>query len=160
MEELIKALSYLFQREGKDVLFEKELVLSVSMDLGWFSPDEAKQLINVGIELKLLSQEDNGFKPCFDYKTLSLPIDFIPSKKILQVESQEPLLLSIVRTIEKKTGLGRSKIMAEINKKQNLLDLEIEVAAILVAKKYDVDIFGFLREAEANIFSIIKKESG
>ena len=157
MEELREALSYLFQRKGKDVLSEKELILSVSMDLGWFSPDEAKQLVNVCLELRLLSRTENGFKPNFDYKALTIPIDFTPSKSILQLESQEPLLLSIVRTIDKTTGIGRNNLMAEINKKQNTLDVEIEVAAILVAKKYGVDISGFLREAEAEIFNRAEK---
>ena len=156
----MEALGYLFQRKGKDVLSENELVLSASMDLGWFSPQEAKQLIRVGLELNLLDREENDIKPCFDYKALSIPIDFRPTKNILQLESQEPLLLSIVRNINEKTGLGRSIIMAEINKKQSLLDLEIEVAAILVAKKYDVDISGFLREAEVDLFNKAEKERG
>ena len=30
--------------------------------------------------------------------------------------------------------------------------MDIEVAAILVAKRYDVDISGFLREVESEIF--------
>ena len=42
--------------------------------------------------------------------------------------------------------------MAEINKKQSGLDVEIEVAAILIAKNYGVDISGFLREAESELF--------
>jgi hypothetical protein len=152
MEELMEALGYLFRRKGKDVLSEKELVLSASMDLGWFSPDEAKQLIDVCLELKLVNKTEHGLKPNFDYKSLSIPIDFAPSKNILHLEAQEPLLFSIVRSIDEKTELGRSNIMAEINKKQNTLEVEIEVAAILIAKKYGVDISGFLREAETEIF--------
>lgn len=153
-------LAYLFQTKGKDTLSEKELILSASMDLGWFSPDEAKQLVDICLELKLLNKTEDGLKPNFDYRVITLPIDFKPSKKILQLESQEPLLLSIIRNIHEKTQLGRENIMAEINKKQNALDVEIEVAAILVAKKYDADISGFLREAEAEIFKRSEKESG
>lgn len=151
------SLAYLYQRKGKDVLSEKELILSISMDLGWFSPDEAKQLINVCLELRLLSRTDSGLKPSFDYKDFSLPIDFTPSKNILQVESQEPLLLSIVRSIHEKTKLEKKDIIAEINKKQDALDVEIEVAAILVTRRYEVDISGFLREAEQEIFKRAEK---
>ena len=157
MEELMESVAYLFQRKGKDVLSEKELILSVSMDLGWFSPDDAKQLIKVCLELKLLNRIENGLTPSFDYKSLPIPIDFNPSKNILRLESQEPLLLSIVRGIDAKTELGRNKIMAEVNKKQDALEVEIEVAAILVAKKYGVDISGFLREAELEIFKRAEK---
>jgi hypothetical protein len=160
MEELMETLGYLFQRSGKDVISEKDLVLSISMDLGWFSPDEAKQLIDVGIELKLLRREDHGLKPCFNYRALSIPIDFTPTKNILQLDSQEPLLLLIVRSIDEKTALGRNNIMSEINKKQNLLDVEIEVAAILVAKKYEIDISGFIKEAEVKLFAGTDGESG
>ena len=152
MEELRKSLAYLFQRKGKNVLSEKELTMSVSMDLGWFSPDEAKRLIDVSLELKLLSKGNEGLSPTFDYEALTIPIDFSPSRNILEVESQEPLLLAIVRNIQDKTNMDKSKVMAEINKKQNTLRVDIEVAAILIAKKYDVDISGFLREVESEIF--------
>ena len=157
MKELREALVYLFQRKGKDILTEKELILSASMDLGWFTPDEAKQLVDICLELKLLSREDTGLSPNFDFKNYSIPIDFTPSKNILQMEAQEPLLFSILRHIDSKTGLGRSNIMSEINKKQDALDVEIEVAAILVAKKYEIDISGFLREAESEIFRRAEK---
>ncbi len=160
MEELMDTLAHLFQRRGKDILSDNELILSASMDLGWFSPDEVKQLIDVCLELKLLNRTEQGLKPSFDYKALSIPIDFTPSKNILEVESQEPLLLSIVRSIDEKTGLGRNNIMAEINKKQVALDVEIEVAAILIAKNYEVEISGFLREAEAEIFKRAEKMGG
>lgn len=148
----MESVAFLFQRKGKEVLTEKELILSSSMDLGWFSPDEAKQLVDVCVELKLLKRTNNGLKTNFDYKGVSVPLDFKPTKNILQVESQEPLLLSIVRKIHEKTNIERNNIMAEINKKQNALEVEIEVAAILVATKYNVDISGFLREAESEIF--------
>lgn len=152
MEELRKSLAFLFQRKGKNVLSEKELTMSVSMDLGWFSPDEAKRLIDVGLELKLLSKGNEGLSPTFDYEALTIPIDFSPPRNILEVESQEPLLLAIVRNIQDKTNLDKNKVMAEVNKKQNALKVDIEVAAILVAKRYDVDISGFLREVESKIF--------
>ncbi|UCE74288.1 MAG: DUF2240 family protein [Methanomassiliicoccales archaeon] len=157
MEQLMQALGYLFQRKGTDVLSEKELILSASMDMGWFSPDEAKQLIEVGLELKLLYKTEGGLKPTFDYKSLEIPIDLTPKKNILQLESQEPLLLSIVRNIDEKTGLERNEIMAEINKKQDALNVEIEVAAILIAQKYELDISGFLREAESEIYKRAEK---
>ena len=151
MKELKEAIVYLFQRKGKDTLSERELILSASMDLGWFTPDEAKQLVDICLELKILSRVDSGLSPNFDIKNYSIPIDFSPSENILQMEAQEPLLFSILRHIDSKTELGRSTIMSEINRKQDALDVEIEVAAILVAKKYDIDISGFLREAESEI---------
>lgn len=157
MEELVKTIVFLFQRKGRDVLSEKELVLSASLDLGWFSPQEAKQFVEVCLKLKLLTREENGLKPSFDYKSHSIKIDFTPSKNILLLESQEPLLLAIVRNIEEKTQLARSAVMAEINKKQDGLDIEIEVAAILIAKKYGLDISGFLREAEVEIIKRAQK---
>jgi hypothetical protein len=152
VDELMEALSYLYQRKGTDVLSEKELVLSVSMDLGWFSPEEAKQLLDICLELKLIKKTKHGLSPAFDYLSMTVPIDLIPNKNILKVESQEPLLLSIIRNIENKTQKKRSSIMSEINKKQVGLNVEIEVAAIIVAKNNGVDISGFLREAEAEIY--------
>jgi len=153
LEELRRTLAFLFQRKGKKTLSEKELNMSVSMDLNWFSPDEAKRLIEVGLELKLLTKNEDGLSPTFDYEALTLPIDFSPTRNILEVESQEPLLMAIVRNIQDKTQMEKKEVMAEINKKQNALKLDIEVAAILVAARYNVDISGFLREVESEIFA-------
>ena len=71
MDELMEALSYLYQRKGTDVISEKELVLSVSMDLGWFSPNEAKELVKICSELKLLKKTENGLVPTFDYNSIT-----------------------------------------------------------------------------------------
>jgi hypothetical protein len=158
MDELMQALSYLYQRKGTDVISEKDLILSVSIDLGWFSPNEAKQLIKICNDLKLLKETEHGLVPTFDYNAITVPIDLVPSKNVLKLESQEPLLLSIVRKIEETTKLKRNMIMAEINKKQTSLNVEIEVAAIIIAKKYQIDVSGYLREAEANIFLRAQKE--
>jgi hypothetical protein len=157
MDGLREAISYLYQRKGTDILTEKEVILSVSMDLGWFSPDEARKLLDISLELKLLKKTEHGLKPTFDHNKFTVPIDLKPSKNILQLESQEPLLFSIVRSIEESTDQKRNIIMAEINKKQVALNVEIEVAAIIVAKKYDIDISGYLREAEMEIFSRAQK---
>jgi hypothetical protein len=157
MDELKEAVSFLYQRKGTDTISEKDLVLSVSMDLGWFSPEEAKQLLDICLELKLLKKTNRGLSPTFNYHDIAVPIDLIPNKNILKLESQEPLLLSIVRSIENKTQQKRSNIMAEVNKKQVSLNVEIEVAAIIVAKKYEIDVSGFLREAEAEIYKRAKR---
>ena len=101
-------------------------------------------------------KENNGFKPTFDYKDQTIPLDFAPSRNILTLESQEPLLLSIVRNIESATDLTRNTIMAKINKKKELLGVEIEVAAILIAQEHNVDVAGFLREAESEILKRAK----
>jgi hypothetical protein len=160
VDELMEALSYLYQRKGTDVISEKELVLSVSMDLGWFSPNEAKELVKICSELKLLKKTEHGLVPTFDYNSISVPIDLRPSKNILKLESQEPLLLSIVRRIESKSQKKRNMIMAEINKKQVALNVEIEVAAIIVAKYHGVDVSGYLREAESEIYERAQKGEG
>jgi hypothetical protein len=157
MDELVEALCYLYQRKGADVVSEKELILTVSMDLGWFSPDEAKQLLNICLELKLLKKTKHGLTPTFDYHKMTVPIDLKPNKNMLKLESQEPLLLSIVRNIESKTQKKRSTIMSEINKKQVNLNVEIEVAAIIIAKSNDIDVSGYLREAEAEIYKRAQK---
>jgi hypothetical protein len=157
VDELMEALSYLYQRKGTDVISEKELVLSVSMDLGWFSPNEAKELVRICNELKLLKRTEHGLVPTFDYNSITVPIDLKPSKNILKLESQEPRLLSIVRKIEAESGKKRNIIMAEINKKQVTLNVEIEVAAIIIAKNHGVDISGYLREAEMEIYERAQK---
>jgi hypothetical protein len=150
------ALGYIFRRKGKDELTGKEIVLSASMDLGWFSPKEAQKLLDVSKELRLLTETEEGFKPSFDYKGLDIPLEFKPTERVLKIETQEPLFIAIVRKAAEKSCKNRNDIIAQVNRKKEELSIDIEVAALLVAAQYDVSVTEFLDEAQNEIFNRVE----
>jgi len=146
MNQLKQTIAFLFRRKGKEVLSEKEFSLSLSMDTHWFSPKESSQLIEKALSSKLLIKTEKGLKPNFDYKKIEIPSDFKPSKDIL--EYTEDVFLSIVNGVSEKTGMDKKNIIAEINRRQDELNIEIEAVALLLARKYNLDISKFLDDVE------------
>lgn len=146
MEQLKQVVAYIFKGKGKEIMSEQEFVFSVSMDLHWFSPEDCKKLLSTCIQADILVKEPSGLRPNFDFKNFPLPIDFKPSRDIL--EYKRDLFLEILTVIEKNTKLERRAIIAEINKLQNGLNIEVEVAALLLAKKNNIDVLRYISDVE------------
>lgn len=146
MNQLKQTIAFLFRRKGKDVLSEKEFSLSLSMDMHWFSPKESSKLIEKALSSKLLIKTEKGLKPNFDYRSVETPAGFKPSKDIL--EYKDDMFLSILNEVSEKTGMDKKKIIAEINRCQDELNVEIESVALLLARKYNLDISKFLDDVE------------
>jgi len=49
-------IAFLFKRSGKNKLKESEIYLPLSLELDWFSANEARQFVNLAVELKLLTK--------------------------------------------------------------------------------------------------------
>jgi hypothetical protein len=62
MDELKKCLSHIFIY-GSKRLSEKDFIFFISMELRWFSPKDAKRLLDIALENELLSLEDGKVKP-------------------------------------------------------------------------------------------------
>jgi hypothetical protein len=140
MEELMTCLALVFKRKGKSVLAEKELVFSVSMDYRWFTPKEAQRLLEIGLKNGLLTRTDGLIKPTFDYKKVEIPINFRPSKRVLEEVREEPSLFSTILNRIAIAGIPRREAVAKINKIQEKLGVDVEVAALAYAKEAGVNI--------------------
>ena len=47
-------IAFLFKRSGKAKLSFSDLYLTLSMDLNWFTPDDAKSFLNLTLKQNLL----------------------------------------------------------------------------------------------------------
>ena len=134
MGELETCLALLFRRKGKNILTEKELVFSASMDYRWFTPKEAQRLLELGIKRGLLTKTDGLVKPNFDYKRIDIPASYRPSQNTLMDEPGDVSLFSrILDTISAASKWKKREIVARINKIQERLEVDIEVAALALA---------------------------
>jgi len=140
MGELETCLALLFKRKGKNVLSEKELVFSASMDFRWFTPKEAQSLLDLGIRKGLLERTDGLVKPTFDYKKVDIPVNYKPTKKVLMEDREDVSLFArILEAIWTTSGMTRRDAVARINKIQERLGVDVEVAALALAKEVGAD---------------------
>jgi hypothetical protein len=154
MSDLETCLAMLFKRKGKNVLSEKEFVFAASMDYRWFTPKEAQSLLDIGIKKRLLERTDGFVKPSFAYKDLGAPVNFKPSKDILKEPAEpETTFARIINAISRGTGQKKRDIVARINKVQERLGVDAEVAALAVARENGIDIAEFVDEVRKEVLA-------
>lgn len=157
MSEVERSIAVLFRRKGKEVLTEKEFVFSASMDLRWFSPKDAQKLLDAGLTTGLLKRVDGNLLPTFDFSNIDVPIDYKPtveSLKAAQVKRSRDLFSEIVETISRSMSVSKREIVSKVNKKQELMGIDIEPAALLVAGDYGVDVDNaFIERAASEVLS-------
>ncbi len=66
-------IAFLFKRSGKEKMSCSELYLNLSMELGWFSPEDAKKFLYKEIKNKLLTNEDEQISLTFDVNKIKIP---------------------------------------------------------------------------------------
>lgn len=154
MGELETCLAVLFKRKGKNVLTEAEFQFAVSLDFRWFTPQEAQQLMDLSIKRGLLSRTDMYLKPTFDYKDVDAPLSFRPSKEVLAGEKEElTVFAQLVQLITTKGGLKKRDAVARINKVQERLGVDVEVAALLVARELGLDFETYIEPVRKEVLS-------
>lgn len=113
-------IAFLYKRSGKEELSFSDLYLNLSMELNWFTPEEAKDFVNMAIKKNLLIKKDELIKPNFDFNKVVIPVGFIPSKSIFEKKDveeirEEDFFEKIVKRIVEKTKLDEKQVI-EIQK--------------------------------------------
>jgi hypothetical protein len=149
--ELENIITAIYNKEGKQALTERELAMSMSMGLHWFKLEDARQVVDLAKSQGLLKEEEGGLVPTFDLSTMDIPLDYKPSEDVLSDKKTEDVLMTLVDLIVRHTNLEKTKVMSHINKKKNQLGVHIQVAALLVAKRYDIDVSKYYDVVENNV---------
>jgi len=158
--ELEVALAQVFRKKGKSSLAEKEFVFAASLDLRWFTPKEAQKFLEIGLESELLAMDGNKVKPTFDYKTADAPPGYKPTTDLLKSSAQpKGLFLKLVDVISTDKDIPKKTVISEVNDIQDRMNIETEVAVLVVARSHDVDIKEYLDEVEEGVAARYKKIS-
>jgi len=142
---LEKLIAFLFQTTGKDRLTEKEIYMILSFKLGWLTPADGKRAIQKALEKNLIKKEGDEIIPNFDYKSIDIPFEFKFDAKMLEME--EDLYSKIVARIMNNRNVGEKKIREEIEEVAEKNDIYKEVAALVIAKRYGIEIDDLVKEA-------------
>jgi len=133
---LRRAVAAPFRHRGVERLSESEFVVALSLDRDWFSPDQAKRLIDVATGEGLLEPVEGDLSVNFDPSAVEIPEGFRPEESILQRRSTFEQLLD--RIVE--DGTEKQTAVAEINQLQAGLAISIEAAAALYARRQGLDV--------------------
>ena len=152
MSELEVALAQVFRRKGKSKMPEKDFVFAVSLDFRWFTPKEAQRLLELGIAADLLAVEGGMVRPNFDYKAVDIPKGYEPASELLQKPAEpKGLFLKIVEAVAAHTGTPTKDLIALVNRTQDEMGIDIEVAALVVARQYGMDVSEHLDSVEEGL---------
>ena len=82
-------LAFLYKRSGKQTQTEPELYLTLSIELGWYTSDQAKQFVKQAKQNNLLKNQDQQLTPTFDIQKIPIPTGFKPSQNPIKIEKNE-----------------------------------------------------------------------
>jgi len=141
------AVAVPFRQQGARSLGEGEFVVALSLDREWFSPDQAKRLVDVAVGRGLLDDDEGDLQPTFDIDDVEVPEGFTPSTDILREQSTfEQLLDKMVAG-----GLSKQDAVAETNDTQRRLGITLEAAAVLVARRNGIDCSDIAATVQAEL---------
>jgi len=150
-------IAFVFNRSGKNKLTPSDFYLTLSMDLNWFSPKQAKLFLNKNIEQNLLKEENGAIIPNFEIKNIEVPIGFYPSKKAFEEKTTkksketEYILDIIINEIVKNSNLKKENIKTKISNIVKEKNITPEIAALIIGKDFDISFDKYYEKIEATL---------
>ncbi|MEF8777828.1 MAG: DUF2240 family protein [Natronomonas sp.] len=141
------AITAPFREEGSREMGESAFVVALSLDRDWFSPDQAKRLVDVAASEGLLRRVDGRLEAQFDPQETTVPEGFRPEESILQKRSTFERVLDVL--VE--AGEEKQSAVAAVNGLQSDLGVTIETAAVLYAHRQGIDIEEHARRARSEL---------
>ena len=160
---LEQVVAHVFRKKGK-VTSISEFVFALSLDLKWFSPDQAESVLTNAKRQGLVQITGEVVEPLFDINSVEIPIDFRPDKSIMDRQERpidataykDGALLEEVseertvidRVVEQLSGVkSKQEIIRLINDAQERLGvIETDAVALLVARTCGIDVSGMIDE--------------
>jgi hypothetical protein len=141
------AVAVPFRQQGTDRLGEGAFVVALSLDREWFSPDQAKRLVDVAVGRGLLEKSDGDLVATFDLDAVDIPSNYTPDTDILREQSTFEQLLDRMTD----AGMTKQEAVAAANETQRRLGITLEAAAVLVATREGIDVDAAANAVQAEL---------
>jgi hypothetical protein len=154
--EIENIIAFLFKRSGKEQISHSEFYLTLSMNLNWFTPDTAKQFVEMAIKKKYLSKNKDQLKPTFDVAQIKVPVGFHPSKTVFEKkksEEKQEILQEIISKFSEKTDLDEDAFLERIVSVAKEKNITNEIAALLIGREYDVSLEEIFNKIEEKLLT-------
>ncbi len=177
-DELKVCTAAFFRNKGKEVITVMELIMTISLDLRWMDATTASRFVKVVVSEGLVtSTQDNLLKAAKELSTIDVPVAYKPSKELLEFirsapsdkkentndskathkapsKSDKDALLPKMMDLATSVGMQKGIFVSECNKIVKRLNVDMEVAALIVLRDKGVDIAPYYDVA---YFSISKR---
>lgn len=111
-------------------------------------------MLDVSVKRGLLQRTEEYLRPSFDVKDVDAPLSFRPSKDVLTGAGEEmSLFAQLIQLISEKGKLKKRDAVARVNRTQERLGVDVEVAAVLVARDVGIDVGPYLETVRQEILS-------
>jgi len=141
------AVAVPFRQQGTDRLGEGAFVVALSLDREWFSPDQAKRLVDVAVGRGLLEKADGDLVATFEIDAVDVPSNYTPDTDILREQSTFEQLLDRMTD----AGMAKQEAVAAANETQRRLGITLEAAAVLVATREGIDVDAEAQAVQAEL---------
>lgn len=154
-DDLRCAVAMLFRQSGRRSMSEKEFLFGASIDLRWLPYPQAQKMLDAAKAAGLVKMEGGALKPTFEVSSVEIPVGFRPDKDMLSkaappAPTEEGLLPRLLNHAED-LGMSRRDFIAQCNRVQDRMDVDIEVASLLILAEKGADVAPYLDEAESLI---------
>lgn len=155
MDEFLYVVAAPFKQHAANFISIRDFEFTLSFGLKWMSPENASKVRDAALGLKILELNDNKLVPAFDVDKIEIPHGFRPSESIFH---EKPLIEQIMAMIAACSGMDNRNVAALISRKQESLGdmVDIEVAALVVAKEIGCDISKIYPKVMAGMFPNMK----
>jgi len=164
--ELEICLAALFLNKGKDVLTEKEFTMYVSLDLRWMQAKDADALMKTLIGKGLMSKSGEFLRPQIDTSSVDVPVAYRPSEGLIKSlkdnasgrpaaknDGNSPSILPLLVQKALDSGLEKGAFISECNKVSKRMDVDVEVAAIMILRERGADVTHLMNDVRSSVLS-------
>jgi hypothetical protein len=147
MDDLRMTAAAFFRNKGKNVVTLNEFVMTVSMDLRWMMPGEAERLLALLSDHGHVKKDNEYVRPSFDVHAADIPLGFRPTAEILKrarpKRAPDGDLLAELMNIAESSGIKRKDFIVSVNAIQKRINVDIEIAALLMLRENAIDVSGY-----------------
>jgi hypothetical protein len=137
-----------FRRNGRERLSENDFIVDLSMKRRWFTPEQAQRVVDVALSEGLVERGDaDSLVASFDPREVSIPEGFSPDESVVQRRSTFERVLDALTD----AGFEKQESVAGVNRLQADLEVTVEAAAVLYARRQGLDVGPLAERALADL---------
>ena len=166
MGSMEQTIAFLFRKKGGRPLKRTEMEFILAMDLRWFNMAQAKGVVEKAVDNLFIEEKDGRYSPLFQWRDVEIPSLFRPvfedlvrternpaSGEIERILAEPPapsLFNRILDHIMKESKQEKIDIIRQMNEYKGL-DVIPEMRLLMVARKLDLNVSGFVDETGERI---------
>lgn len=133
------ALAFVANRQGASVATPSHWANVMSLELGWFSPAQARQYVEAARAEGLLDGDDE-LRLTFDHREVEVPRGFRPTGEVPTAPERHDPFLDLVDRVAAATGQGRGAVMQAVSAVQARFGGKLSADAALVRVALDEEL--------------------